>query len=74
METILMNEDTENHESKQSTEWLSPDEVASHLHVSRSTVYSFIRKGKIPTVHVGRQTRISRTKLDRLIESDVLGL
>ena len=69
-----MDEDTENHEAKQSTEWLSPDEVASHLHVSRSTVYSFIRKGKIPTVHVGRQTRISRTKLDRLIESDVLGL
>ena len=74
METIWMDEDTENHEAKQSTEWLSPDEVATHIHVSRSTVYSFIRKGKIPTVHVGRQTRISRTELDHLIESDVLGL
>lgn len=54
--------------------WISVKDVVGILHISRSTVYSLIRKGKIPIVHVGRQTRINKNVLDELIESGALKL
>lgn len=54
--------------------WISVKDVVGILHVSRSTVYSLIRKGKIPMVHVGRQTRINKAVLDGLVKSGALRL
>jgi len=37
---------------------LSPDEVAELLRVKRAYVYGLLRRGWLPTVHVGRFLRV----------------
>jgi excisionase family DNA binding protein len=48
-------------------EYLSPREVAQVLSVSRRTIYSWISQGKMPSVKVGSQVRISRTVLETML-------
>ena len=45
------------------TETLTVQEVASYLRVSRQTVYTLIRDGKIPHFKIGNKVRIKRTDL-----------
>jgi excisionase family DNA binding protein len=45
------------------TETLTVQEVASYLRVSRQTVYTLIREGKIPHFKIGNKVRIKRTDL-----------
>lgn len=47
---------------------LRPDEAAAILGLGRSTIYELLRAGELPTVHVGRATRIPARDLHRWIE------
>ena len=48
------------------TETLTVTEVASYLRVSRQTVYTLIREGKIPHFKVGNKVRIKRSDLETM--------
>ena len=48
------------------TETLTVQEVASYLRVSRQTVYTMIRAGKIPHFKVGNKVRVKRVDLDAM--------
>ena len=48
--------------------------VGQYLQVSRSSVYHWIRNGRIPHRRVGTQIRINRSILDALVESDAPAL
>ena len=44
-------------------ETMTVEEVAKYLRVSRQTVYTLIKAGKIPHFKVGTKVRIKRTDL-----------
>lgn len=43
-------------------------ELARFLRVSRNTAYSFVNTGVIPSVKIGRQTRIYREDVIRFVQ------
>lgn len=44
--------------------WLSVEEVAQHLKVSKESIYRWIERGKIPAHKVGRLWRFSQKEVD----------
>lgn len=50
------------------TEWLSVDDIAEELHVSVSTVRSWIRNKRLKAVRIGRDYRIKREDYDKFLE------
>jgi putative molybdopterin biosynthesis protein len=46
------------------SEYLTPDEVAAELKLTRYTVYEMIKRGEVPASKIGRALRILRTDLD----------
>jgi len=48
--------------------WLSVDEIASHLGVSRDTVYRWIDNRGLPAHKVGRHWRFRKEAIDRWLE------
>ncbi|HKS69072.1 MAG TPA: helix-turn-helix domain-containing protein [Ktedonobacterales bacterium] len=50
---------------------LRPEEVAAILGLGRSTIYELLRAGELPTVHIGRATRIPARDLHRWIEQRI---
>lgn len=44
--------------------YLTPDEVAVLLRLSRSGVYALAHKGTIPSIKIGRAVRFRRSDLD----------
>lgn len=51
------------------TTWLSPEEVATELRVSRRTAYNWIRGGKLKAVRVGHLWRVDRLDLQVFVQS-----
>jgi excisionase family DNA binding protein len=49
--------------------WLSVEEIAKHLGVSKETIYRWVEKQKIPAHKVGRQWKFKATEVDKWIES-----
>ena len=49
---------------------LKSDDVAEILHVSRSFAYLLMKRGDIPTVHVGNAVRVRPEDLERYINSN----
>lgn len=47
---------------------LRPEEAAAILGLGRSTIYELVRTGELPTVHIGRTTRIPARDLQSWIE------
>tara|TARA_R110000868_G_scaffold273449_2_gene532653 strand:- start:337 stop:513 length:177 start_codon:yes stop_codon:yes gene_type:complete len=47
-------------------ETLTVEEVAKYLRVSRQTVYTLIRAGKIPHFKVGTKVRVKRSDLEAM--------
>ena len=45
------------------TDWLTPQEVAGCLRISRWTVYRWIDEGRLPAIKIGRSLRIARSAL-----------
>jgi excisionase family DNA binding protein len=46
------------------SEWLTVQEVAKLLRVSRDTIYSLLKEQKIPGLQIGGQWRINRVKFE----------
>lgn len=53
-----------------SANYLSVQEIASRLRVSRMTAYRLIHEGEMTSVRIGRQFRIEETEVDRYIASN----
>ena len=49
--------------------WLSVEEIAQHLGVSKDTNRAWIRKGSIPCYKVGRMYRFKISEVDAWVES-----
>ena len=48
--------------------WLSLEEIANHLGVSKETIRSWIRKETIPYHKVGRQYKFKASEVDQWVE------
>ncbi len=44
--------------------WLSVDEIAQHLGISKETVYRWLEKGKIPSHRIGKLWKFRITEVD----------
>ena len=47
------------------------DEVADRLAISRATTYRLIKRGLLPTVHIGGAVRIPAAALERWLQDQV---
>ncbi|MCK5801120.1 MAG: helix-turn-helix domain-containing protein [Deltaproteobacteria bacterium] len=50
--------------------WLSVHEVASHLGVSRETVYAWIKNKAMPAHRVGRHWKFKKHEVDKWVRHD----
>lgn len=53
----------------ESERWLSVEEIAQHLGLSKETIYRWIEKGKIPTHRVGRQWKFQASEVDSWVKN-----
>jgi excisionase family DNA binding protein len=44
---------------------LTLKELSDYLRISMSTIYKFVREGKIPAQKIGRQWRFNKPAIDR---------
>ena len=51
----------------QSERWLSVEEIADHLGVSKETIYRWVEKQKIPAHKVGRQWKFKVSDVDKWV-------
>lgn len=51
-------------------EWLTCDEVAERLKLTRSSVYRLIRAGLVPAVRIDRALRVSSVELDQWLRGE----
>ena len=51
-------------------ELFTPQEVAQKLKIDMSTVYRWIREGRLKAVKMGHFWRISESELNRLLKGD----
>ena len=50
------------------TEWLDVGEACEYLRVSKTTLYSYIKDGRLPFYHLaGGQRRIKKSDIDALL-------
>ena len=47
---------------------LTLKEVADYLDVSPTSIYRYVKQGKIPSIRVGGQYRFRRTKIDEWLD------
>lgn len=47
--------------------WLSVDEIASHLGVSKETVYRWLEKKRIPAHRIGRLWKFRASEVDEWV-------
>lgn len=45
----------------------TPDEIAQALKITRRSVYTYIKTGKLPAVKIGKEWRITKEALDRFL-------
>ena len=50
---------------------LTGDDVARKLNVSRTFAYLLMRRGEIPTVHLGRLVRVRSEDLENYISANI---
>ena len=58
---------TEYHSESELPIMMTIQELAQFLRVSRNTAYNFVNTGVIPSIKVGRQTRIYREDVIRFV-------
>lgn len=49
--------------------WLSVEEIAKHLGVSKETIYRWVEKKKIPAHKLGRQWKFKVSEVDEWVTS-----
>lgn len=47
--------------------WLSVDEIAVHLGISKETIYRWLEKGKIPAHRVGKLWKFRTSEIDEWV-------
>ncbi|MDR3607608.1 MAG: helix-turn-helix domain-containing protein [Oligoflexia bacterium] len=47
--------------------WLSVEEIAAHLGVSKETIYRWLDRGKVPAHRVGRLWKFKATEVDQWV-------
>ncbi|HXH74061.1 MAG TPA: helix-turn-helix domain-containing protein [Bacteriovoracaceae bacterium] len=47
--------------------WLSVEEIADHLGISKETVYRWLEKGKIPAHRVGKLWKFRPSEIDEWV-------
>lgn len=47
--------------------FLTPQEVATHLRVSKMTVYRLLKSGELPHVKIGRSLRVREDDVDQYL-------
>jgi len=52
-----------------SDRWLSVEEIADHLGVSKDTVYSWISKKSMPTHRLGRLWKFQKIEVDQWVKA-----
>ena len=52
-----------------SDRWLSVEEIAEHLGVSKDTVYTWISKKRMPAHKVGRLWKFQKPQVDEWVKS-----
>ena len=50
--------------------WLSVEEIATHLGVSRETIYRWLEKKKIPAHRVGKLWKFQTSEVDNWVRSE----
>jgi excisionase family DNA binding protein len=49
--------------------WLSVEEIAAHLGISKETIYRWLEKKKIPANRIGRLWKFKATVVDQWVSS-----
>lgn len=49
--------------------WLSVDEIAAHLGLSKDTVYGWVSTGRMPGHRVGRRWKFKRSEVDEWVRA-----
>lgn len=52
-----------------SDRWLSVEEIAAHLGVSKDTIYAWIAKKHMPAHRVGRLWKFQQTEIDGWVKA-----
>lgn len=52
-----------------STQWLTVEQIADHLQVSKETIYRWLDKKLIPAHKIGRQWRFQANEIDEWVRS-----
>jgi excisionase family DNA binding protein len=50
-----------------SEKWLSVEEIAEHLGISKETIYRWLEKGKIPAHRVGKLWKFRPSEVDEWV-------
>lgn len=48
--------------------WLTVEQIAAHLQISKETVYRWLDQGKVPAHRVGRQWRFQVAEVDAWVQ------
>jgi excisionase family DNA binding protein len=51
------------------TKFMTPQEVADHLRVSKMTVYRLLKSGEMPSVRIGRSLRVRESDLHAFLRA-----
>ncbi len=54
---------------QEAEKWLSVEQIADHLGVSKETIYRWLEKKKIPANRVGRLWKFKASEVDEWIRS-----
>ena len=55
--------------SSEMERWLSVEEIAHHLGVSKETIYRWLEREKIPANRIGRLWKFKATEVDQWIKN-----
>ena len=53
--------------------WLTINELASYIKISRTKLYGMAQRGQIPAVKIGNQWRFDREEIDQWMKSHATG-
>lgn len=54
----------------ESERWLSVEEIAAHLGVSRETIYRWLEKKRIPAHRIGKLWKFQASEVDQWVRSE----
>jgi excisionase family DNA binding protein len=54
---------------KEPEQWLSVEEIAKHLGVSKETIYRWVEKKNIPAHKLGRQWKFQVSEVDEWVKN-----